>query len=429
MNSNSNNSYHTISTANNVLAKTTPAKTVTDETFVSLNGSLNPNMHNELTVNDAVATNPRFRRFRLDLAYAGTAFHGWAKQQGLRTVQGELETWITKVLRLQEPVDLTVAGRTDAGVHARGQVAHFDLSTTVVNSFDRDLAGYLLHKLRRALPPDLSIWQITEVSPDFDARFSAIWRKYQYRISDTTIDPLLRNQVLEVHETIDLNLLNEAASLLLGLHDFVAFCKAREGASTIRELKELSADRAESGIITVTVRADAFCHSQVRSLMGALLRVATKQRPLSWLTGLLKAQARCGEIPVLPAKGLCLVEVGYPEASQWAIRQIASRRTRNKTELLDHKSMNDESLTEAPESEYLESKSLNKESLAEESLTESLEPKSLTTESLNLKPLNLETAAMESQNSEVSTSEAVNFSASKTILGTQNNANPVSQAQ
>lgn len=263
-------------------------------------------------------------RWRIDLAYDGTDFHGWASQPGLRTVQGTLEEWIPKVLRLPEQVQLVVAGRTDSGVHARSQVCHFDLDG------DDDIAEELTHRLRRVLPEDIAIHHVSLAPEGFDARFSAIWRRYCYRLIDTaaTPDPLRRREVTPVQQEVDINLLNRAAQLLQGLRDFAPFCKARDGATTIRDLRELEASRDDDGVIQVHLLADAFCHSMVRSVVGALTQVATGKRSLEWLVDVSRHTVRHGEVPVMPARGLCLEEVGYPADDELAARAVAARAFR-----------------------------------------------------------------------------------------------------
>ena len=265
-------------------------------------------------------------RLRLDIAYDGTEFHGWAAQRGLRTVQEELEAWIPRVLRLSEPVSLTCAGRTDAGVHARGQVVHLDLPE--VADIDRTIAD-LAYRLRNVLPADLVVRRVSLAPPGFDARFSAIWRRYVYRIADSTPDPLLRIHVTPLRTELDLQRINAVASRLTGLHDFAAFCKQREGATTIRNLLQLSARRTWGDVAEITVRADAFCHSMVRSLVGALVAVATGRRDAAWLVGLLDAGERVGEIRVMPPGGLTLEEVGYPRDRELAARAIEARARRS----------------------------------------------------------------------------------------------------
>lgn len=264
-------------------------------------------------------------RFRLDLGYDGAAFHGWAAQTGLRTVQAELETWIGRVLRLPDPPVLVCAGRTDAGVHARGQVAHVDLDTDAPDA----VADTLFRRLRRALPEDVSVYGVSVAPEGFDARFAAIWRRYAYRLTDGVLDPLRRHTTAAVRWPVDVEVLNTAGAALLGLHDFAAFCRAREGATTIRELQWLQAERLADGRIEIGVRADAFCHSMVRSLVGALVEVAGGRQGAGWLTALLDRPSRSGEVPVMPAHGLVLEEVGYPSDDQLAARAQTARARRS----------------------------------------------------------------------------------------------------
>lgn len=260
-------------------------------------------------------------RWRLDISYHGRDFSGWAAQPNRRTVQGVLQDWIPRVLRLADPVELVVAGRTDAGVHARGQVAHLDLPVEV----DTDS---LQHRLSRVLPQDLVVRRVSPAPPGFDARFAAVWRRYVYRLDDSgTPDPLLTDHVLSMRDRLDVDAMNAAGELLLGLHDFAAFCKRREGATTIRTLLELSAVR-EGPRVAYTVRADAFCHSMVRSLMGALTSVGSGRRDLDWLRGVLATPHRESSVPVLPAYGLCLEEVGYPADDLLAARATEARSRR-----------------------------------------------------------------------------------------------------
>lgn len=261
-------------------------------------------------------------RLRIDLAYDGTGFHGWATQPGLRTVQGTLEEWIGQVLRLGGPPSLTVAGRTDAGVHARRQTCHVDLD------LDEDPSATLLHRLRRVLPDDISVRAVTVAPPGFDARFSALWRRYCYRLADRAPDPLLRGHITPVREPLDVGALNAGAELLVGLRDFAAFCKPRAGATTIRHLRELSATRRDDGVVEVHLLADAFCHSMVRSLVGALTSVATGRRSLAWLEEAATSTVRHGEVQVMAARGLTLEDVGYPPDDELAARATEARARR-----------------------------------------------------------------------------------------------------
>jgi tRNA pseudouridine38-40 synthase len=269
---------------------------------------------------------PGFVRVRLDLAYDGAQFSGWARQRSRRTVQGELESAITTVLRLPEPVELTVAGRTDAGVHARGQVAHVDLPEEV---WDRE-SGKLLRRLAGRLPHDVRVWRVGQAPAGFNARFSAIWRRYAYRVGDHPggVDPLLRGHVLWHDRPVDVNLMNEAATLLLGEHDFAAYCKKREGATTIRRLLELHWERTADGLAVATVRADAFCHNMVRALVGAMILVGDGHRPVGFPGEVLAGRVRHSAVNVVRPHGLTLEEVGYPADELLAARAAEARNKR-----------------------------------------------------------------------------------------------------
>ena len=252
-------------------------------------------------------------RLRLDVSYDGTGFSGWASQPGLRTVQGTLEAAIVTVLRVpdeeRDGVRLTVAGRTDAGVHARGQVCSIDLDVV-----DLDVDG-LHRRLGRLLSDDVVVRRLSIAPAGFDARFSALWRRYSYRVCDGVagLDPLRRHEVLQWPRPLDESAMNDAALALLGEHDFAAFCKRREGATTTRDLVELSWTRT-SGVLSCRVVANAFCHNMVRSLVGSLIVVGEGRRPVEWPAEVLAAGQRDSRVPVVPAHGLSLEEVGYPRA-------------------------------------------------------------------------------------------------------------------
>lgn len=269
-------------------------------------------------------------RWRLDISYDGSGFSGWARQPGLRTVQGELETWVGQVLRLPRPPSLVCAGRTDTGVHARGQVAHIDLPAPVLTG-DGEL---LLRRLSRVLPADVVVRAVRPAPPGFDARFGAVWRRYVYRLCETgtPLDPLLRSHVAPVRARLDLGLVAAATPELLGLRDFGAFCKRREGATAVRTLLDLSACRVPdgplAGVVELTVRADAFCHSMVRSLVGALVSVGSGQRDRGWLAEVTTTAARSPDVQVMPARGLTLEEVGYPPDDQLVERGREARSMR-----------------------------------------------------------------------------------------------------
>jgi tRNA pseudouridine38-40 synthase len=271
-----------------------------------------------------------FVRLRLDLAYDGAGFHGWARQPGLRTVQGDLEAALDTVLRVQGS-SLTVAGRTDTGVHARGQVAHLDADpeTVAEAAGGSDAGAALARRLNGVLEPDVRIRRVTTAATGFDARFSAIWRRYCYRIVDDPAveDPLTRGHVLVWRRPLDLERMNEAARLLLGEHDFASFCKRREGATTIRSLLELSWARVD-GVAEATVRADAFCHNMVRSLVGCLIAVGDGRRDPAWAAEVLARGERDSAVTVVHAHGLTLEEVGYPPDDELAAQADRSRVVR-----------------------------------------------------------------------------------------------------
>jgi tRNA pseudouridine38-40 synthase len=265
-------------------------------------------------------------RVRVDLSYDGAGFSGWAAQPGRRTVEGVLSETLGHVLRLPEAVRLTVAGRTDSGVHARGQVAHADLPADAWAAH----VDAVLRRLARALPPDLRVRSISMAPEGFDARFSALWRRYAYRICDdpASADPLRRHDTLWSSRPLDLEAMNEAASLLLGERDFAAFCRRREGATTVRALRRLQWERDGQGVAVGCVVADAFCHNMVRALVGALLPVGEGSRPASWPAEVLAAAVRDPGVRVVPPHGLSLEEVRYPPAAQLAARASLTRRVR-----------------------------------------------------------------------------------------------------
>ena len=261
-------------------------------------------------------------RLRIDLAYDGTDFRGWATQPGLRTVQGELQAALATILRV-DSVSVVCAGRTDAGVHARGQVVHLDLAEPP------DLER-LVRRLNGLLPADVRVRRATVAPDGFDARFSALRRHYAYRIADSAaaLDPLARAQVLAWLRPLDLDAMNAAAATLVGRHDFASFCKQREGATTIRTLEQLSWARTEAGLVVGTVVADAFCHSMVRSLVGCLIAVGDGRQPVSWAGEILRATARNPGVTVLHAHGLTLEQVDYPGDDEMAARADQTRAKR-----------------------------------------------------------------------------------------------------
>ena len=262
-------------------------------------------------------------RVRLDVQYDGTALSGWATQPGRRTVQAELETALRTVLRV--PVQLTVAGRTDAGVHATGQVASADLPRAVWEQH----CEKLVRRLRGVLARDIAVRAVSEAHPAFDARFGALARHYEYRLSDAPggPSPLRRADTVGWPRTLDSDAMALAAGLLLGEQDFAAFCRRREGATTIRTLLALDVVRTDA-VIEVSASADAFCHSMVRSLVGALLAVGEGRRLPQWPAGLLERTERASDVPVAPAHGLTLVRVDYPADDALAARTLMTRARR-----------------------------------------------------------------------------------------------------
>ncbi|WP_295656497.1 tRNA pseudouridine(38-40) synthase TruA [uncultured Nocardioides sp.] len=272
-------------------------------------------------------------RIRIDLAYDGTDFHGWAAQPGLRTVQGTLEPALATALRIPA-ARVVCAGRTDTGVHARGQVAHLDLEPGLLSGSagrSQDSPTVALRgRLNGILPRDLRIRRVGEAPEGFDARFSAHWRRYAYRVADDPwrVDPLRRHHVLVWPRPLDLDAMNEASDMLLGLRDFAAFCRRREGATTIRTLLDLTWVRDDEGVAVATVRADAFCHSMVRSLVGCLLAIGDGRRPVRWAVDVLSAARRDPSATVARALGLTLEEVGYPADDELAAQARHTRALR-----------------------------------------------------------------------------------------------------
>lgn len=277
-------------------------------------------------------------RLRLDIAYDGTDFAGWGRQPGLRTVQGLLEEALATVFqRHGEPPRLTVAGRTDAGVHATGQVAHLDLTPGQLASLDERRGQSGPESLARrlngiaGLSSDVVVLRSSLAPAGFDARFSGTWRRYEYRIEDATRprNPLVRNHTLSFPAALDVEAMDAAAHGLLGLHDWASYCKPREGGTTIRTLQEFTWARQPDGVVLAHVKADAFCHSMVRSLVGASIAVGEGKLTASDLIKLRDDETRTSAFKVVPAKGLTLVEVGYPADEQLAARAEQTRARRD----------------------------------------------------------------------------------------------------
>lgn len=294
-------------------------------------------------------------RLRLDIAYDGTEFSGWAVQPGLRTVQGEIEVALAMLLRVPvEKTRLTVGGRTDAGVHARGQVAHLDVtaeqyakwSGSARMRMQRDgmLAGgfseghsegaSMVRRLTGVLKrsaPDIAIHTIAQVPNEFDARFSALGRRYEYRLRphNARRDPLTDRFTAEVPRALDLDRMNKVSQRLIGLQDFTTFCKMREGATAVRELLAFEWRETEDQAYAARIEADAFCHSMVRSLVGGVVGVGSGAIEPDGLVDLRDARERTSRFATMPARGLSLEEIRYPSDNELAARAELTRAKRD----------------------------------------------------------------------------------------------------
>lgn len=272
-------------------------------------------------------------RVRLDLGYDGTDFSGWAAQPGRRTVEGVLTDALRVVTRVPD-VHVTVAGRTDAGVHARGQVCHVDLPDEawagIPGRSGRAPADALVTRLRGVLPDDVAVAGAAPAPAGFDARFAALSRRYRYALGDAgwVADPLRRREVVPLRDRLDVARMDEAAGRLVGLADFAAFCRRREGATTVRTLLEYRWQREPGGLVVASVVADAFCHSMVRALVGALVPVGQGRQNVGWPLEVLRAGRRDPRVKVMPALGLSLEAVQYPPDAELATRAEAARARR-----------------------------------------------------------------------------------------------------
>lgn len=264
-------------------------------------------------------------RLRIDLAYDGTEFYGWAKQAGFRTVQAVVERAIQLSFSMPEPPLTICAGRTDAGVHARGQVVHVDVP---MDGWEF-IRGRNLYPLRSLCPSEIVIKKVVAAPEGFNARFSALGRRYVYRICDdpSAMDPIRRRDVHYVPSALNVDAMNEAASKLVGLNNFSAFCRHKATATTTRSLEELTWARVSPGQLELTVVADAFCHSMVRSIVGSLKPVGTGEFDPNWPASFLTSKER-GPFTVAPAHGLTFEEVMYPPDDQLLERSITTQATR-----------------------------------------------------------------------------------------------------
>jgi tRNA pseudouridine38-40 synthase len=266
-------------------------------------------------------------RLRLDIGYDGTGFHGWATQPGLRTVQGEIESALNVLLRDDTIARLTVGGRTDAGVHARGQVAHLDIAEAQV---EKVTARRLNGVLARQDSSDAVVHAVRVVPDAFDARFGALRRRYEYRLRDnsTKRDPLTARFTADVPQELDLNAMQRASEQLLGLQDFTTFCKAREGATAVRDLLCFDWRRGEDGAYIARIEADAFCHSMVRALVGSVVAVGSTRIAHDELLRLRDQRERTSKFTVMPAHGLSLEEIVYPADADLEERAEQTRARR-----------------------------------------------------------------------------------------------------
>ena len=254
-----------------------------------------------------------FSRLRVDLTYEGTNFSGWAKQPNERTVQEEVEKALGTIT--QTKVATIVAGRTDAGVHAKHQVIHTDLPTqTDINN--------LAFRLNQILDADIRVLTAQWAPDNFHARFTAISRTYQYKIIDggKVTAPLDRHDSTEWFRPLDIELMNSGSKLLLGVHDFFAFCKFREGGTTIRNLLQFDWVRDEKGYAVAKIKAESFRYNMVRNLVGAAVCVGEKRFEPQWMLKTLKDKVRIPDSYVFPAKGLSLIQVEYPSESEYLTR-------------------------------------------------------------------------------------------------------------
>ena len=262
-------------------------------------------------------------RIRGKIAYDGKDFSGWGMQPDRRTVQGELENAISTLLRVDRVI-VQCAGRTDAGVHATAQVIHFDIAEKDAMEM-KDLA----YKINAILPEDISIQELEVTTPDFDARFAALSRSYEYLIFQGPRNPLLRYRAYRSWAPLDVTAMNDASQSLIGLHDFSAFCKKREGATTIRTLMKFVWTETPDGLIKVELEADAFCYSMVRGLIGAVLAIGEGKFDKAWLENYLAGKEREAHVFAAPAWGLTLVDVKYPEPGDYAKRIAETLQARD----------------------------------------------------------------------------------------------------
>ena len=243
------------------------------------------------------------RNIRLDICYDGTRYNGWQRQTSHdNTIQGKIETALSRILG--EPIEISASGRTDTGVHARGQVANFHTDSTVV-------CDDLLSELRKYLPEDIGIYSCREVSPRFHARLNALQKTYQYRLWNSGTPCVFdRRFVAVMEERLDVELMNQAAQLFLGTHDFSAFCANKKmKKSTVRTIKSFTVERVGEEV-RFTVTGNGFLHNMVRILVGTLVEVGRGEREMDSIPALFGGKREQAGF-LSPGKGLCLMEVQY----------------------------------------------------------------------------------------------------------------------
>ena len=268
-------------------------------------------------------------RYRIDLAYDGTDFYGFSKQSAHRTVAGELLSGLVKIFgEDDEDFRMRVAGRTDAGVHAQAQVAHLDLTPEQLKRIRRGHG--VAERLNKIIDPDVRVTAFEEADPGFHARFSALSRRYRYSIADRSVtpNPMTSRYMLEILWNLEVAPMIEVAKEFMGLRDFRAFCKERDGTTTIRELREISVKRRPNGVIDIEVEADAFCHNMVRSVVGALMSAGSGRTTAKEVRKALKGQRNEHAYKVQAPQGLTLIKILYPAKSKQGAQAELTQRMR-----------------------------------------------------------------------------------------------------
>ena len=266
-------------------------------------------------------------RFRLDLAYDGTDFYGFAKQSAYRTVAGELLSGLVKIFgEDDQDFRMRVAGRTDAGVHAQAQVLHLDLTSEQLKRIRRGHG--VAERLNKIIAPDVRVISFEEAEPGFHARYSALSRRYRYSIAGVVPNPMTSRYLLEILWHLEVEPMVEVAKEFIGLRDFRAFCKERDGTTTIRRLREISVKRRSNGVIDIEIEADAFCHNMVRSVVGALMSAGSGRTSVLEVRKALSGQRNENAYKVQAPQGLTLIKIAYPAKSKLAAQAELTQRTR-----------------------------------------------------------------------------------------------------